>query len=304
MNITANMEQYDFIYKFYGRRRNKDFARHLLAIVDTNYDEAKVASDHIPHIALKSQNRAISSATFNTMSLLGCNLVLRIIGENGYACGVIDGAPEQPEHSSRYDAIAIIISRILDRNRGGLALQEFMPFVLTRLFGQTTGDLFQNRLFVDDVTHLKVVVTPSHSGGSFNNGVFAYATKNSNVRLLSATAIVDEWVHKGKKGSKTIGQLVTVTLQNGRQYKVINLHFDRDRTSALATIPLITRLILTDSLILEIVGDFNLPSDLFLNEMERDMGRHMGRHTDIRLESNYDIPPEFQGVDHSFRVLR
>jgi len=288
------MTELDLIYKFYGEGDKKDFAIDLLEIVDTNYDEAKVASDHIPHIAMNTHNRKISSATYNTLTLLSHNSINRI-GENGFPCGVINGAPEQHEHSSRYDIVATIISRILDRNHGGLALQEFMPFILTRLFPEITGDLFQIRTFIRD-DNTKVVITPLHNGTSFNNGVFAYATKNSNVRTLSASAIIDEWVHNGENRSKTIGQLVTIVLHGQRRYKVINLHFDRDRKSALGTIPRIAKLIRDDSLILEIVGDFNLPSNLFLREMRK--------HTDIKLESNYDIPHEFQGVDHSFRVLR
>jgi hypothetical protein len=291
------MTELNLIDRFYGEGDRKKFAIDLLAIVNTDYDEAKVASDHIPHIAMNSCNHSISSATYNTLSLLSHNsTILNRIGENGFPCGVINGAPEQHEHSARYDMVATIISRILDKNRGGLALQEFMPFILTRLFPEITGNLFEIRTFTHDDNNTKVVITPLHNGTSFNNGVFAYATKNSNVKTLSASAIIDEWVHNGKNCSKTIGQLVTVVLNGQKRYKVINLHLDRDRISALGTIPRIAKLIKDDSQILEIVGDFNLPSNIFLKEMKK--------YTNISLESNYDIPPEYQGVDHSFRIIR
>jgi len=284
------MSELDLIYKFYGKGDKKDFAIDLLAIVDTNYDEAKVASDHIPHIAMNIENRSISSASYNTISLIGHNRT--ILNSND---GVYKDFPEQCEHSSRYDIIATIISRILDINKGGLALQEFMPFILTRkvLIGETSQDLFESQTIL--AGDIKVVITPLHDGTSFNNGVFAYATKNPNVVELLAEPIIDTWDCNGKKGSKTIGQLVTITLQNNRQYKIINLHLDK--SDGKYSIALIARLVIDDLLIDEIVGDFNLHTGQFFREWGK-------QRTGIHLESNYDIPYKFHGVDHSFHVCR
>jgi len=284
------MSEPDLIHKFYGKRNKKDFAIDFLAIVDTNYDEAKVASDHIPHIAMNIDNRAISSANYNTMSLLCHNGT--ILNCNN---GVYKDFPEQREHSLRYDMVATIIARILDKNKGGLALQEFMPFILTRpvLIGETSKDLFESCTIVN--RDIKVVITPHHTGTSFNNGVFAYVTKNPNVKELSAVPIIDVWNNNGKEGSKTIGQLVTVTLHNNRQYKIINLHLDR--SDGKYSIALIARLVKDDILICEIVGDFNLHTGQLLNEWGK-------QKTGIHLKSNYNIPQKFQGVDNSFLVCR
>jgi len=284
------MTELDLIYKFYGKGDKKDFAIDFLAIVDTNYDEAKVASDHIPHIAMNIDNRSISSASYNTMSLLCHNRT--ILSSND---GVYKNFPEQHTHSSRYDVVATIISRILDKNRGGLALQEFMPFILTRpiLIGETQQDLFESQTIVS--RDIKVVITPLHVGTSFNNGVFAYMTKNPNVKELSADPIIDIWDHNGKEGSKTIGQLVRVTLQNNRQYKIINLHLDK--SDGKYSIALIARLVKDDLLICEIVGDFNLHTCQLLCEWGK-------QKTGIHLKSNYNIPRKFQGVDNSFHVCR
>ena len=287
---SNNMSEIDLIYKFYGEGNKKGFAINLLAIVETDYDEAKVASDHIPHIAMNIENRSISSASYNTMSLLCHNRT--ILSSND---GVYKDFPEQLVHSARYDVVATIISRILDKNKGGLALQEFMPFILTRqiLIGEANQDLFESQTIVSG--DIKVVITPLHVGTSFNNGVFAYMTKNPNVKELSAVPIIDIWDYNGKEGSKTIGQLITVTLQNNRKYKVINLHLDR--SDGKYSITLIARLVKDDLLICEIVGDFNLNTGQFFSEWGK-------QRTGIHLESNYDIPREFQGVDHSFNVCR
>jgi hypothetical protein len=284
------MTELDLIYKFYGKGDKKVFAIDFLAIVDTNYDEAKVASDHIPHIAMNIDNRSISSASYNTMSLLCHNRTILSSTD-----GVYKNFPEQHAHSSRYDVVATIISRILDKNRGGLALQEFMPFILTRpiLIGETHQDLFESQTIVS--RDIKVVITPLHVGTSFNNGVFAYMTKNPNVKELSADPIIDIWDYNGKKGSKTIGQLVTVTLQNNKQYKIINLHLDK--LDGKYSIALIARLVKDDLLICEIVGDFNLHTGQFFSEWGK-------QRTGIRLVSNYDIPRNCQGVDNSFHLCR
>ena len=284
------MSQLYLIHKFYGKGDKKNFAIDFLAIVNTNYDEAKVASDHIPHIAMNIDNRAISSASYNTMSLLGHNRT--ILSSND---GVYKDFPEQHAHSSRYDIVATIISRILDKNKGGLALQEFMPFILTRpvLIGETSKDLFESQTIVNG--DIKLVITPLHVGTSFNNGVFAYMTKNPNVKELLAVPIIDIWDNNGKEGSKTIGQLVTVTLQNNRQYKIINLHLDK--SDGKYSIALIARLVKDDLLICEIVGDFNLHTGQIFSEWGK-------QRTGILLVSNYDIPLKYQGVDNSFRVCR
>lgn len=284
------MTELNLIHKFYGKGDKKNFAIYFLAIVDTNYDEAKVASDHIPHIAMNIENRSISSASYNTMSLLCHNRT--ILSSND---GVYKDFPEQNAHSSRYDVVATIISRILDKNKGGLALQEFMPFILTRpiLIGEANQDLFESQTIVTG--DVKVVITPLHGGTSFNNGVFAYMTKNPNVKELSAEPIIDIWNNNGKEGSKTIGQLITVTLQNNKQYKIINLHLDK--SDGKYSIPLIARLVKDDILICEIVGDFNLHTGQFFTEWGK-------QRTGIHLVSNYGIPREFQGVDHSFNVCR
>jgi hypothetical protein len=294
------MQNIDLISKYYYNNEKRIFVYKHLLISEISYDNACLASDHIPIYSVDRKSRLCSSGTYNTMSLLGHNnIILNKRDTNNYICGVHEGYPEQSEHSERYNILANNIEKVLNICPGGLALQEFMPFILTRLIDNINIDhLFESKSYISN--NLKVTIISNENGTSFNNGVFAYATKNKNVKKLSSTKIIDKWLHNGVSCSKTIGQIITITLNDDNQYKVVNVHLDKK--DGIHSIPLIAEIVENDNLIEEIVGDFNLNINKFLLEWGNFFKKKYKKV--IQLKYNYDIPYDFQFVDHSFAIER